>query len=44
LPHDHDTPADRHRFLGFATFLLGLLSALATIFTALVAIFFQDCR
>lgn len=44
LPHDFDTPGDRHRFLGFATFLLAALSAIATIFTALVALFFSDCR
>jgi hypothetical protein len=42
--HDFDTPADRHRFLGFATVLLAGLSAVATIFTALVAVFFRDCR
>lgn len=44
LPHDFDTPEDRHRFLGFATFLLAALSAVAVIFTALVALFFYDCR
>jgi hypothetical protein len=44
LPHDFDTPEDRHRFLGFATFLLAVLSAVATVFTALVALFFSDCR
>jgi len=43
-PHDFDSPADRHRFLGFATLLLSGLSAVATIFAALVALFFQDCR
>ena len=42
--HDFDTPADRHRFLGFATALLAGLSAVATIFTALAAFFFSDCR
>ena len=42
--HDFDTPADRHRFLGFATALLAGLSAVATIFTALAAVFFSDCR
>jgi hypothetical protein len=44
LPHDFDTPGDRHRFLGFATALLAALSAVATIFAALVIIFFNDCR
>lgn len=42
--HDFDTPADRHRFLGFATVLLAGLSATATIFTAWAAVFFKDCR
>jgi hypothetical protein len=42
--HDFDTPADRHRFLGFATALLAGLSTVATIFTALAAVFFSDCR
>jgi hypothetical protein len=42
--HDFDTPADRHRFLGFATALLAGLSAVATVFTALAAAFFSDCR
>lgn len=44
LPHDFDTPGDRHRFLGFATALLAALSAVATVFAALVVIFFEDCR
>lgn len=42
--HDFDTPGDRHGFLGFATVLLSALSAVATVFAALVAIFFEDCR
>ncbi len=44
VPHDEDTAEDRHRFLGFATVLLAALSAVATVFAALVAVFFQDCR
>lgn len=43
LPHDSDTPADRHRFLGFATLLLSALSAVATLFVALVAVFVERC-
>ncbi|HEU4520740.1 MAG TPA: hypothetical protein VFT12_01985 [Thermoanaerobaculia bacterium] len=43
-PHDDDTPEDRHRFLGFATALLAALSAVATIYAALVVIFFRSCR
>jgi hypothetical protein len=44
LPHDFDTPGDRHRFLGFSTVLLAGLSAIATVFAAFVVIFFEDCR
>ena len=43
-PHDFDTSEDRHRFLGFATLLLSALSAIATLFVAMVAFFFEDCR
>ena len=43
VPHDDDTPADRHRFLGFATFLLSALSAVAVIYAALVAVFIRSC-
>lgn len=42
--HDRDTPEDRHRFLGHATFLLAGLSAVATIFSALAASFFETCQ
>jgi len=44
LPHDFDTPGDRHRFLGFATVLLAGLSAVATLFATAVVLFFEDCR
>jgi hypothetical protein len=44
LPHDFDTPGDRHRFLGFATLLLAGLSAVATVFAAMVVVYFEDCR
>lgn len=44
LPHDDDTPEDRHRFLGFATTLLAGLSAIAVLFAAAVTFFFHDCR
>ena len=43
LPHDADTPEDRHRFLGFATLLLSALSAVATVYVSLVPLFFQSC-
>jgi hypothetical protein len=42
--HDFDTPADRHRFLGFATLLLSGLSAVAVAFVAMVAWHMEDCR
>jgi hypothetical protein len=44
LPHDFDTPGDRHRFLGFATALLSGLSAIAVLFATMVLVFFHDCR
>jgi hypothetical protein len=44
LPHDEDTPGDRHRFLGFATLLLSGLSLIATVFAALVLAFFWKCH
>jgi hypothetical protein len=43
LPHDADTPEDRHRFLGFATALLSGLSAVAVIYAALVAVYVDRC-
>ncbi|MDQ3564351.1 MAG: hypothetical protein M3436_09475 [Pseudomonadota bacterium] len=43
LPHDDDTPEDRHRFLGFATLLLSALSAVAVIYAGLVIFFFKSC-
>ncbi|HSG40185.1 MAG TPA: hypothetical protein VLE27_11150, partial [Thermoanaerobaculia bacterium] len=43
-PHDRDTPEDRHRFLGFATLLLSALSAAATLYSAMVVLFFETCR
>ncbi|MFN2427246.1 MAG: hypothetical protein ABR587_12455 [Candidatus Binatia bacterium] len=44
LPHDVDSPEDRHRFLGFATFLLAGLSALAVVYAALAAVLIESCR
>jgi hypothetical protein len=42
LPHDADTPEDRHRFLGFATLLLSGLSAVAVLYASLVVVFIGD--
>ena len=44
LPHDADTPEDRHRFLGFATVLLSGLSAIAIVFESLAVFFVGSCR
>lgn len=44
LPHDFDSPEDRHRFLGFATLLLSGLSAVAVLYQALPAVFIGSCR
>lgn len=42
-PHDEDTAADRHRFLGFATLLLCGLSFVATLLVALPILFIGSC-
>jgi hypothetical protein len=44
LPHDFDSPESRHRFLGFATLLLAGLSAVATVYAALVIVFIRSCH
>lgn len=44
LPHDFDSAADRHRFLGFATLLLSGLSAIATLYVAMTAVFIESCH
>jgi hypothetical protein len=44
LPHDDDTPEDRHRFLGFSTFLLSGLSAVAVLYTGLAALIIETCQ
>lgn len=43
VPHDFDTRDDRHRFLGFATFLLSGLSAVAIAYVALTVLFIGSC-
>ena len=43
LPHDDDTPEGRERFLGFATFLLSGLVAVAVIFLALSVALVGTC-
>ena len=44
VPHDDDTPEDRHRFMGFATLLLAGLSGVAVVYAALVVVFVQTCQ
>lgn len=44
VPHDFDTMADRHRFLGFAVLLLSGLSFVAVVYVALPAVFYGSCR
>lgn len=43
LPHEEDTPEDRHRFLGFVTMLLSGLSGVAVAYEALAAVFVEAC-
>jgi hypothetical protein len=43
-PHDADTPEDRHRFIGFSTFLLSGMSAVAVGYAALAAVFIETCQ
>jgi hypothetical protein len=42
--HGGDSPASRYRFLGFATLLLSGLSVVATLYTAMPALFFENCQ
>lgn len=44
VPHDFDSPEARHRFLGFATLLLSGLSAIATLYVSLAAVFIGSCH
>jgi len=43
IPHDADTPEDRHRLLGAATALLSGLSAIAVVYAASVIAFVRSC-
>jgi len=44
LPHHMDTPADRHRFLGFSTLLLAGVSALAIGFVTAALVLVDTCQ
>lgn len=44
VPHDFDTPADRHRFIGFAVLLLSGLSLVGVVFVTLPAFFIESCQ
>jgi hypothetical protein len=41
--HHKDTPEDRHRFLGLATLLLALLSAVSILYTAVAVAMLRAC-
>lgn len=41
--HHKDTPEDRHRFLGLATLLLALLSAVAILYGAVAVAMLRGC-
>ena len=43
LPHDDDSPEDRHRFIGYATFLLACLSFAAIAYAGSITLFFRSC-
>ena len=43
VPHDFDTREDRTRFIGFATFLLSLVSALAVVYVAMPFAYIGSC-
>ena len=43
-PHHEDTPEDRHRFIGFASFLLSALSAVGVVYATLPILFIETCR
>lgn len=44
LRHATDTAMDRHRFIGWATFVVSVLAAMATVYVALPFFFFRSCR
>jgi hypothetical protein len=41
--HHKDTPEDRHRFLGLATLLLAILSAVSIVYTAIAVAMLRGC-
>ena len=43
-PHDADSPADRHRFVGYAALLIAGLSAVSVIYSAMAAVFVETCQ
>ena len=44
LPHDADSPEDRHRFLGFAALLIAGLSIVAVLYSGMTAVFIETCQ
>lgn len=43
-PHDFDSRADRHRFLGFTLALLSGVAIVGVLFAAMPALFLETCR
>jgi hypothetical protein len=43
-PHDADSAADRHRFIGYATWLIAALSFIAVIYSAMAAAVISTCE
>src|SRR5690606_41440209 len=43
-PPDADSPADRHRLIGFATLLIAGLSLVAVIYSAMALFLVQTCQ
>ncbi|ALG91368.1 MAG: hypothetical protein CL814_06375 [Confluentimicrobium sp.] len=44
LSHPEGKAEDRHQFLGHATFLIALISAIGTVFTSLPLLLLEGCR
>jgi hypothetical protein len=42
--HEADSPADRHRFLGFAALLIAGLAGVAVVYTAMAVFFIETCQ
>ncbi|MGE0592375.1 MAG: hypothetical protein AB7Q15_07535 [Vicinamibacterales bacterium] len=43
-PHDADSPADRHRFIGYATLIIAGLSLVAVVYSAMAVFMVRTCQ